>query len=214
MASYVEEGSLWKVGEFLVTNETVSNMRSVHYKTHFVIKLRNPDQAGELASALRTRLAENAMVITREEAVNIITKSSPKIATSLAFMQTNSTLITLVSFGGIAIATVTSIAARTQTFALLRTRGARRTSCIAFFAPEAAFVSLVGAVLGLLLGLALAVGFSASLTYFVAPLFTGNPFQMIIDQTVWFYVVLILAVSTITYAVAVFKLAKIGRGIG
>lgn len=211
MANYTQKGSLWEVGEFVATNETLSSIRYLHYKTHFIIKLKEQMSASGLASTLRSQFAENVIVITREEATSIITRSMPKITTGLAFTQINSLLITAISFGGLAAITITNVAGKTKIFSLLRIRGAKRIDSVAFFIPEVAFISLIAGSLGVALGLTLAIGFTASLTYFVPPLFTGGVLQMIFGSITWLFLGLILVTFASMYIVAIFFQSKISK---
>ena len=211
MANYSQKGSLWKVGEFVATNETVSDIRQLHYKTHFIIKLKGQISANSLASTLRSQFAENVLIITREEATSIITRSVPKITTGLAFTQINSILITAISFGGLAAVTITNVAGRRNIFSLLRVRGAKKTDGVALFIPEVAFVSLIAGGLGIVLGLTLAMGFTASLTDFVPPLFTGGILQMVLGWITWLFVSLILVTFASMYVIATFSQSKVSK---
>jgi hypothetical protein len=211
MSNHVKEGSLWKVGEFIATRETISSIRHLHYKTHFIIRLREGVNSKDLASTLRSRFNESALVITREEATDIIAKNAPKMATGLAFTQINSILIIAVSCGGLTAVTITNVAGRAKLFSLMRIRGAKKTDSVAFFIPEIVLVSLISVILGIMLGWTLAVGFSSSLTYFLPPLFTGGSFELILGLDAWLFVVLILAVFVSMYVIATFRQQRIER---
>jgi hypothetical protein len=211
MANYTQKGPLWEVGEFIATNETISDLRYLHYKTHFIIKIKGQTSANSVVSTLRSQFAENVIIITREEATSIITRSVPKITTGLAFTQMNSLLITAISFGGLAAITIANVTGRTKLFSLLRIRGARRIDGVAFFIPEVAFVSLMAGSLGVVLGLTLAVGFTNSLTSFIPPLFTGGSLQMILGSVTWLFLGLILATFATMYIIATFFQSKIHK---
>jgi predicted lysophospholipase L1 biosynthesis ABC-type transport system permease subunit len=184
----------------------------LHYKTHFIIKLKGQSDINSIASALRNQFPEDVMVITREDATSIITTSAPKITTGLAFTQINSILITAIALGGLIAVTVSNVAGRNKIFSLLRIRGAKKTDSVAIFIPEIVFVSLVAGSIGVALGLTLAVGFVSALTRFIPPLFTGGLLQMTVGWVTWLFLTIILITFALMYIITAFSQSKIRKG--
>lgn len=209
---YTSEGILWSIGGFVTLNETLSGTRYQHLKTHFIVKLKPQTDSKSLADRLRNNFDKNMLVITREDAASIIIKSIPRLAISLAFAQMNCILITVISLGGLAAVTIINAAGRSRVLSLLRTRGAKKLDVVALFLPEAAFVSLLAAVFGVLIGLLLAVSCTRSLVDLVPELFTRGTLQLSCGWTTWLFLCLTLVTFVCMHIVATSFQAKISKG--
>lgn len=211
LGRYTFEGVLWGVGEFAINNESLADIEYEHLKTHFILKLKQNTDIDRIAAVLREKFSENAMVITRGEATGIITRSIPQLAFSLAFTQVNCMLITAISLGGLVVVAIVNAAGRSKVLSLLRTRGAKKLDVVALFLPEAAFVSLLAGVIGVAMGLLLAVGFHKSIGDSVPSLFTGGGLLLVYGWITWLFVCLALGVFASMHIIATVFHAKISK---
>jgi hypothetical protein len=210
---YTSEGLLWSTAGFATLNETLTDTSYEHVKTHFIIKLKPEADAESLAHDLRNSLTEKVIVITRADAADIIIKSIPRLAISLAFAQMNCILITAISLGSLAAVTVVNAAGRSKVLSLLRTRGAKKLDGIALFLPEGVLLSLLAGVMGVLVGVLLAVSYNRSLADLVPNLFTKGGLQLSYGWSTWIFLCLTLAIFILMHIIATAFPRKISRGV-
>jgi len=206
------EGLLWSTAGFATLNETLTNATYTHLKTHFIIKLKpeaNPEPA---AQNLRNSLTKETILLTKKDAVDILLKSIPRLAISLAFAEMNCMLITAISIASLVAVTFANVARRSNVLALLHTRGAKKLDGIALFLPEGVFLSSLTGVMGVLIGVLLAVSYIRPLADLVPTLLTKGELQLSYGWSTWIFLFSMLSIFILMHIAATAFLRKTVKG--
>lgn len=199
---YTSEGLLWSTAGFATLNETLTNTTYTHLKTHFIIKLKPEANAETVAHDLENNLTKETILITRKDAVDILLKSIPRLAIGLAFAEMNCMLITAISIASLVAVTIANIARRSNVLALLHTRGAKKLDGIALFLPEGVFLSSLTGVMGVLIGVLLAVSYIRPLADLVPTLLTKGELQLSYGWSTWIFLFSMLSIFILMHIVA------------
>jgi hypothetical protein len=199
---YTSEGLLWSTAGFATINETLTDTSYTHLKTHFIIKLKTEANVETVAHDLENSLTDETILITRKDAVDILLKSIPRLAISLAFAEMNCILITAISIASLVAVTVANVARRSNVLSLLRTRGAKKLDGIALFLPEGVFLSSLTGVMGVLIGVLLAVSYIRPLADLVPSLLTKGELQLSYGWSTWIFLFSMLSIFILMHIVA------------
>lgn len=200
---HTSQGAMFDFAGFLIRLENVSDIKHDDIKSVFVLKLKSGTDASRTAESLRSSLGDGTVTVTRSEAIGILRKGFPRLGVGLDFTQINRILITAVSFGGVVAIAVTATSARKSILSLIRIRGGQRKDCVALFLPEIALVLFLAGLLGTVVGLILGTGFLNSIADLIPRLFTGNPVQIVLAPTMWYFAAAVLTTFSVVQIVSI-----------